>query len=425
MANRIKELREKQATLVTEARERLDQITATTDETRAKELETQHDTAMAEHDRLEKLIEREENLLAIEQRHDERRARQRPIGGDKQTPAEGVDETKPGYREVFHKFLSHGADLSELEPEERAILRQGANAKAEFRAQSVGTTTAGGFTVPTEINNQIIITMKAWGPMYDEDICTVLNTASGNPLKLPTVDDTAVTAEKRAENTALTDDGGKDVTFGQKSLDAYVFDTEFVRFSMELAQDSIFNMEALLGSLLGERLARIANKELTIGDGSGDPNGVVTASSLGKTAAATAAITGDEIIDLLHSVNQAYRRSPKARFMFADTTLAAIRKLKDGQGNYLWQMGDIKTNQPGSLLGYPYSVNDDMDSLAAAKKVMIFGDLSKYFVRKVGSPVIGVMRERFWPDLGIAGLIRFDGELGDTAAVKHLITAAS
>src|SRR5690606_24690498 len=115
----------------------------------------------------------------------------------------------------------------------------------------------------------------------------------------------------------------------------------------------------------------------------------------------------------------------KARFMFADTTLAAIRKLKDGQGNYLWQMGDVKTSQPGTLLGYAYSINDDMDALAAAKKVMLFGDFSKYFVRKVGSPVIGVLRERFWPDLGIAGLIRFDGELGDTAAIKHLITAAT
>lgn len=194
---------------------------------------------------------------------------------------------------------------------------------------------------------------------------------------------------------------------------------------MELAQDSIFNMETLLGSLLGERLGRIANRELTIGDGTGDPNGVVTASSLGKTAAATAAITADEIIDLLHSVNAAYRRSPKARFMFADTTLAAIRKLKDGQGNFLWAMGDVTTAQPGTLLGYRYSINDDMASLGAAAKVMLFGDFSRYFVRKVGSPVIGVLRERFWPDLGVAGLIRFDGELGDAASVKHLITAAS
>jgi HK97 family phage major capsid protein len=252
-----------------------------------------------------------------------------------------------------------------------------------------------------------------------------MSTSSGNPIKIPTVDDTAVTAEKHTEGTALTDDGGKDATFGQKSLDAYVYDTEFIRFSFELAQDSIFNMESLLGSLLGERLGRIANRELTVGDGNGDPNGVVTASSLGKTAAAAAAIASDELIDLLHSVNSAYRRSPKTRWQFADTTLAAIRKLKDGDGNYLWSMGDVQKGEPGTLLGYRYEINDDIAAIAASAKPVIFGDFSKYFVRKVGSPVIGVLRERFWPDLGIAGLIRFDGELGDTAAVKHLIMAAS
>lgn len=120
-----------------------------------------------------------------------------------------------------------------------------------------------------------------------------------------------------------------------------------------------------------------------------------------------------------------YRRSPKARWQFADLTLAAIRKLKDGQGNYLWQMGDITKEQPGTLLGYRYEINDDVPLIAAGAKPIIFGDFSKYFVRKVGSPVIGVLRERFWPDLGIAGLIRFDGELGDTAAIKHLVMAAS
>lgn len=428
MINRIKELREKQAQIVSEGRERLDQIGKATDEARAKELEAQHDAAMAEHDRIEEQIKREERFAAAEKAQEEYRAQRRPIARDGEEGRGSDDGDKPlEYRHVFHKFLACGADPTELTPEERAVLRRGVDASAEkeFRAQTAGTTTAGGFTVPTELANEIVKTMKAWGPMYDEDICTVMTTASGNPIKIPTVDDTAVTAEKHTEAVALTDDGGKDVTFGQKSLDAYVYDTEFVRFSMELAQDSVFNMEALLGALLGERLARIANRELTIGDGTGDPNGIVTASSLGKTAAATAAITSDELIDLQHSVNSAYRRSPKARWMFADTTLAAIRKLKDGQGNYLWQMGDIKTGAPATLLNHPYSINDDMDSLAAAKKVAIFGDLSKYFVRKVGGVTIGVLRERFWPDLGIAGLIRFDGELGDTAAVKHLITAAS
>jgi HK97 family phage major capsid protein len=213
------------------------------------------------------------------------------------------------------------------------------------------------------------------------------------------------------------------VTFGQKVLNASMCDTEFVRWSMELMQDSIFNIEQLLGELLGERLGRRANTELTTGDGSGDPNGIVTASSLGVTAASATALTADELIDLQHSVDPAYRQSPKARFMFSDSSLKVIRKLKDGEGRYLWDAGDFTKGVAGSLLGSPYSVNQAMASVASGTKPIVFGDMGKYYVRKVGSPIIGVMRERFWPDLGIAGLIRFDGELGDTAAVKHLIMA--
>lgn len=418
----LKELREKQAKIVVEARERLDQIDKA-DEARAKELEAAHDTAMAEYDRLGKQIEREERVEALEKQEAETRAKKRPIPSDSESRGEGGDDMKLEYRHVFHKYIASGADMSELSSEERAVLKAGVQAKNEFRIQTAGTTTAGGFTVPVELANQIIKTMKMWGPMYDEDICTSLVTSSGNQINIPTVDDTAVTAEPHTEGTALTDDGGKDVTFAQKRLDAYVYDTEFVKFSMELAQDSIFNMETLLGGLLGERLGRIANLQLTTGDGSGDPNGVVTASSLGKTAAAAAAITADELIDLIHSVDPAYRMSPKVRFMFNDLTLAAVRKLKNGTGDYLWQAGDFTQGVASTLLGYRYSINQAMPAMTTGLKSVLFGDFGKYFVRKVGSPVIGVMRERFWPDLGIAGLIRLDGELGDTAAVKHLIQA--
>jgi len=423
----LTELQEKRGRLVTQAREALNEISKNTDEARSAELEQRHDTIMAEFDRVEKNIEREERQAAIEARFEERqrkdRENKRPTN-DGETRGQD-DREKKEYREVFYKFLAGGADLGELDAEERSILKAGVQSAKEFRAQNTGTASAGGYTVPVELAGVIIQTMKDWGPMYRDDVVTTLNTASGNTINLPTVDDTGVAAEKHTEGTALTDDGGKDVAFDQKQLGAYVYDTEFVKFSMELAQDSIFNMESLLGALLGERLARIANRELTIGDGVGDPNGIVTASSLGKTATATAAIASDELIDLLHSVNAAYRRSPKARWQFADTTLAAIRKLKDGDGNYLWQMGDVTKGEPGALLGYRYEINDDVPAIAAGAKPVIFGDFSKYFVRKVGSPVIGVLRERFWPDLGVAGLIRFDGELGDTAAVKHLVMAAA
>jgi len=412
----MKTQRERMAELATEARKDLDSITDKTSDAEAKEIEARFDARMVDHDAIDAKLNREDKIATAEKRAVESR---RP------NPADGSDDgsvepVKAEYRNVFAKVICGQQDT--LSSEERQVLKQG---MTEYRAQTGGTTTAGGFTVPTTLSDEIVRSMLAWGPMYNEDVATIISTTSGNPLKIPTINDTAVTAVAHTEGDALVNDGGKDATFGQKSLDAYSFDTEFIRWSWELDMDSIFSMEQLLGSLLGERLGRIANLQLTTGSGSSAPNGVVTASSLGKTAAATSAVTFDEIFDLEHSVDPAYRMSPKTRYMFNDSTLLAVRKLKDGDGNYLWQQGNVVAGAPSTFNGRAYSINQAMDSLAAAKKVITFGDFSKYYVRKVGAPVIGVMKERFWPDMGIAGLIRFDGELGDTAAVKHLITAAS
>jgi HK97 family phage major capsid protein len=336
----------------------------------------------------------------------------------------GQDEPRNAeYREVFHKFLSNGASLDALDAEERKVLRAGVVADMEKRVQTGGTNTAGGYTVPVELQNMLVRAMKAWGPMYDGNIISELNTASGNALPIPTTDDTGNTGGAGTEGTALTDDGSADATFGQKQLEAYDFNTKFVKFSWQLAQDSIFNMESLLADLLGERLGRLANAQLTTGTGTSAPNGIVTAASLGKTAASATAIASDELIDLIHSVDPAYRQSPKVAFQFNDLTLAAIRKLKDGQGNYLWAHGDYQSQEPARVLGYRYYINQAMANIATTNKTVIFGDFGKYWVRKVGEPVIGVLRERFWPDLGIAGLIRFDGELLDTKAVKYLVQA--
>lgn len=412
----IKKQRERMAELATGARAELDKITEKTSEAEANEIEGRFDAMMADHDKIQARIEREEKIAAAEQRAVESN---RP--GREDIEDRGLEEKLPEYREVFAKAICGQTEM--MTPEERQILKEG---MTEFRAQTAGTTTAGGFTVPTTLRDEIIRSMLAWGPMYDGDIATSITTPSGNPMKMPTVNDTTTTAEPHTEGTGLTDDGGKDATFGQKSLDAYAFDTEFVRWSWELDMDSIFSMEQLLASLLGERLGRIANLQLTTGTGSSAPNGIVTASTLGKTATGTAAITADEVLEFVHSVDPAYRASPKARVMFNDSTLLALRKLKDGQGNYLiTEAPDGSGRLRIGAVSVPYSINQAMDSLAAAKKVMVFGDFSKYYVRKVGAPVIGVLKERFWPDMGIAGLIRFDGELGDSAAVKHMITAAS
>lgn len=416
----LTELQEKRGRLVTEARSALDDIKANTDEARSAELEARHDKIMADFDQVERNIKREEDQAALEARFEQRRQERRP-GAGTEDRASGSDDRNPlSYRSVFFKYIANGADMSALEPEERAALKAGVQQGEEYRGQSSATGAAGGYTVPTELANEIIKSMKAFGPMYDSGVTTEINTSAGNNILLPTVDDTSGTGYAHTQGADLVDDGSADVAFGQKQLEAYVFDTKFIKFSFELAQDSIFNMESLLGSLLGERLGRIANAQLTTGTGTSAPNGVATASSLGKTAASATAIASDELIDLVHSVDPAYRQAPKVGFQFNDLTLAAIRKLKDGQGNYLWQMGDVTKGVPGSLLGYRYAINQALATIATGNRTVLFGDFGKYFVRKVGSPVIGVMRERFWPNLGVAGYIRFDGELGDTAAIKHL-----
>ena len=409
-------LQEQRGRLVTQAREALNEITANTDESRAAELEARHDKIMADFDKVEASIAREERLAAAEARAEEIRAANRPQMGEGE--ARGAAEVqKPEYREAFIELARAGFDPQAISAEARAVIKAGIS---EFRGQTTSAT-AGGYTVPTDLAATIDKTLKMWGPMYDEAITTVLNTASGNAIDFPTVDDTAVAVAKHTEATAMTDDGGVDATFGKMTLNAFAYDTEWVQISMELLQDSAVNIEQFIGELLGERLARRVNTELTTGDGNGDPNGIVTASALGKESTSGTAITADELIDLLHSVDPAYRMSPKARFMFNDSTLAAIRKLKDGQNNYLWQMGDVRTGAPGTLLGQPYSVNQAMASIGVGAKAVIYGDFSKYYVRKVGAPVVGVRREYYWPNIGLAGIVRLDGDLIQSGAVKHLL----
>ncbi|MBK9496725.1 MAG: phage major capsid protein [Xanthomonadales bacterium] len=416
----LTQLNEQRGRLVTQAREALDEIKNNTDEARSAELESRHDAIMAEFDKIESNIAREERVAQAEARQEELRAKARP---DMSGEARGTDEpAQPEYRDAFIALARAGFDPQELSAEQRAVLKAGIVTNVETRAQSTAAG-AGGYTVPTELAAVVDKTMKAWGPMYDEAICTVLNTSGGNPLDFPKTDDTAVAAAQHTEAVAMTDDGGVDATFTKMTLGAFAYDTEWVQLSMEIMQDSAINIEQFIGELLGERLARRVNTELTTGDGTGDPLGIVAASTLGKTSASTTAFTADEIIDLLHSVDPAYRASPKARFMFNDTTLSAIRKLKQGDGAYLWTMGDIREGVPGRLLGVPYSINQACATAATGTKPIVFGDFGKYYVRKVGAPVIGVRREYYWPNIGLAGIVRLDGDLIQTAAVRHLVMA--
>lgn len=415
--------------LVAEARQILDDLPDDASEADVATAEERHDAVMAKVDALDKKIAREERMAAAEAAEEERRSRQRPNGRDGSAPGvdggeseERTDEQRQtDYRNAFYGFFANGCDVGAMSSEQRELLRIG---YVENRTQTAGTPAEGGYTVPTTLANAIVEVMLDWGPMYDPGITDEMVTSSGNPFDIPTNDDTANTGESLDEGDDLTDDGSGDFVFGEVSLGAFTRATPWVQLSHELLQDSAFDLERFIARKLGERLGRLANAQLTVGAGGASaPRGIVTAASQGKAAAAAAAIAADEIIDLQHSVNSAYRRSPQCRFMFRDTTLAVLRKLKDGQGNYLWQMGDVRVGAPDLIHGKPYSVNDDVPAIATGNKSVLFGDFSRYTVRKVGNPLVGTVRERFWPKVGLAGLIRFDGDLVDANAVKALVQA--
>ena len=300
------------------------------------------------------------------------------------------------------------------------LFRSAPKTAEEARAMSTTVDSEGGYTIPTDLVRNIEIAMLEFGGV--REVARIIRTEGGNQLDIPTVNDTGNTGSIEGENDALAT---TDVTFGTKALNAYKVSSDLVKIPFELFQDSAFNMGELLGQLLGERIARNAAALYTTGTGSSQPNGAVTASALGVTAAGAAAITADELIDLFHSVGRSYRRN--GTFMMADATAKLIRKLKDGDSQYLWNPG-IQAGQPDVLLGRPVVTNDDMPAATTGLKSVLFGDFSKFWIRDVANVRIRQLNERFADNdqIGFVALLRTDSELCGNAGInpiKHLIQA--
>jgi len=298
-----------------------------------------------------------------------------------------------------------------------------AEPRHEYRAMSVGTDADGGYTVPEGFQAELEQTMLAFnGPRR---VCRVLRTATGNALPLPTSDDTGNSGALLAENTTIG--SSVESTFGVKTLNAYKYSSTPIMISQELLEDSAFNLSSVIAEQLGERLGRITAAHFTTGTGSSQPNGIVTATSAGKTTAAVAAITAQELIDLEHSIDPAYRDLASVGYMFHDNVLAYLRKLVDGDSRPLWNSG-MSAGVPDTLHGRPYTVNQQMSStITATDKTVLFGAFEKYVIRDVSSVRLYRLEERY-RDLDQTGFIAFsrhDGELINTGAVKHLIQAAS
>lgn len=290
-------------------------------------------------------------------------------------------------------------------------------------AMSTTTTTEGGYTVPSEIAAMVIEKLKAYGGM--REVAEILSTASGNALNFPTSDGTGEEGEIVGENAAA---GGGDVTFGTVNLNPFKYSSKKIALPVELIQDSAIDVIAFVVNRLAERIARIQNKHFTIGTGTTQPDGVIPRASVGKTGTTgqTLTVIYDDLVDLKHSVNRAYRSG--ARFMLNDLSVAIVSKVKDTTGRPIW-MPSVDMDAPDSLLGYPVAINDDVAVMAANAKSIAFGDFSKYIIRDVaGSTVLRRFDDSAFAlngQVGFCGWQRSAGNLVDTAAVKVYVNSAT
>lgn len=361
---------------------------------RFDELNTQAETRKAE-------IERYERAQALEAELATKPGNEQRAGRDAiNTPEQQADERAREYRDQFVSFLRGGNPV-------------------ELRALTVS---GQGVVGDRPFATELVKSMKSFAGVLDAG-AEVIPTSDGNPLTIPTADDTANTG--RLVGEATTNNNTTEPTLGTVTLGAFKFDSDWVKVSIELLRDAAYPIEATIQQISAERLGRAFNSYSTTGTGSGQPQGVVTAATVGKTAALANAITADEVLDLIHSVDSAYRNSGRAKFMLADTLVAALRKLKDSNGAYIWAAG--LASAPASLFGYGYTTNNDCAGLTANALPIAFGDFSKYKVRSVASPEVIRANELFISDglVGFKTLHRLDGKLADTKAVKTLKMAAS
>jgi len=313
---------------------------------------------------------------------------------------------------AFSKYLRHG--MGSLNAQERSLME-----KRGTSTQVVGTDSLGGFLVPQEFSNELDVATLFTGEV--ERLAKKLNTASGGLLDYPTVDDTGTDAILTSESSAVTT---ADMTFANKQLSAYNY-SSLVKVSAQLLQDSAFDLNSFLVEAMGERIARATNSAFTTGDASSKPQGIVTGSTKGADAGTATAITADDILNLIYSVDASYRNKPSFGLMAHDNIIAAIRALGvDASNDFPIFIPSLEVGQPDRVMGIPIYVNNDMDSsIVATKKTLLAADFSKYVVRNAGGVQFLRLNERFMNELevGFIAYKRADGAVLNSAAVKHLL----
>ncbi|MFD4658023.1 phage major capsid protein [Kitasatospora sp. NPDC058444] len=410
MSDFIQRLQERRANIWEQAKVLLDTAEADKRELTGEEEQT-YQRLNADLDRID---ERVKDMQAAEQRTRDAEA---AFADLLKRPAERGTPQAKGEAEEVRSWLTgqSGSRAFEIRPDGPMPM--------DLRTLSKLTAAAGANTVPISFYNRLVEHMievsgiLAAGP-------TVLTTTTGEQMQVPKTTAHSTNASIVAEAGTLA---ANDPTFGQVPLDAYKYGF-LLQVSHELANDTAVDLVGYLAKQAGRALGNGFGAHLITGTGSSQPNGALTAASLGKTGATGVAgvPSADDLIDLFYSVIAPYRGSGSCGWMMRDSTVAAVRKLKDTTGAYLWTPG--LSGSPDSILGKPLFTDPNMPATAVTAKSILFGDFSTYFVRQVEA----VRFERsddyaFNSDLiTYRAILRGDGDQIDTTgAIKYYAGAAT
>nr|DAG24666.1 MAG TPA: major capsid protein [Caudoviricetes sp.] len=398
--SKLKALREARASVF----KQIDELrTAADGRDMTSEEESRWQQLLADYDKADKAVGSEERFEEIERNQAAQQIESRTA-----TPAT-ESKQQDEYRSAFHDYLLRGA--TGISAESRVLFEQ--------RAGITGLTA--GVIVPATLADSIEVALKAYGGMFEAG--TILTTSKGGDLIMPTVNNTNAKATVVAEYNQSTKSAP---SFGSETLKAYTYRTPIVPVSLELLQDSVFDLESLLSNLLTESFGRGINEDLTVGSGTGKPKGIVNWAHPCPVNPSAGGISLDALIELIKGVDSSYAQ--RGKFMFNRNTFYSLVKIKDSTGRYIWQEG-AKDGTPATLFGKSYILNDDIDDVGAGKTSVLFGDFSKYKIRMVKSFRVIRLNELLaeYLSIGLFGFARMDGILLDagTHPVHKLVHKAS
>ena len=312
------------------------------------------------------------------------------------------DEEKTGRAsKVYNKSFWNAMRQKNIRPEIANALQE-------------GTDSEGGYLVPDEFERTLIEALEEENIF--RSLAHVIQTASGD-RKIPVVASKGTASWVDEEGTITESDDA----FSQVSIGAYKLGT-LIKVSNELLNDSVFNLEQYISKEFARRIGTKEEDAFFNGDGSGKPVGIFNSTGgaqVGVTAASTSAITADEIIDLFYSLGSPYRKN--AVWVVNDATVKAIRKLKDGNGNYLWQPA-LTSGTPDTLLGRPVKTSAYVPTIASGAKVIAFGDFGYYWIADRQGRVFKKLSELYaaTDQTGFVATQRVDGKLILPEAIKVL-----